>query len=66
MEAEELELTQGGIGFARAGTAKVTAGAVGVVAASGEVELEALDAYSRTVAGVAERVAARAGPWRPG
>ena len=45
VEAEEIEVTQGGIGFARTRSAKVTAGGVGVVAASGEVELEASAAH---------------------
>ena len=41
VEADEVEVTQGGIAFARTVSAEVTAGGVGVLAASGEVELEA-------------------------
>lgn len=45
VEAEKVEITQGGIGFARTRSAHITAGGVGVVAASGEVELEASAAH---------------------
>lgn len=44
VEADAIDVRQGGILFARTRSAKVTASRVGVLAASGEVELEAAGA----------------------
>ncbi len=40
-QAEQVAVTQGGIVFSRSASAQVTAGAVAVVAAAGQVELQA-------------------------
>ena len=52
--AEDVEVTQGGIVFASAGSATITAGGVGVLTASGPVELKAAAAHLVLVRGDAD------------